>query len=231
MSTSFAFTPIVTDGLVLYLDAANTKSYISGSTDWYDLTTYNNDGTLTNGPTFSSTNGGSIVFDGVDDYVVIVNNVSLNPTNTISLCAWIKYNGNYSGVNSPIIFKKNNGVSYFEQYIIACNPDGTVGLALGDGVFNDYITSSLSYTNQLINVVGTINNGFLSLYVDGVLVTSKNTSYTSMDLSTNPVIIGAYNESFSGYFGGDIYNVSIYNRVLSNAEILQNYNATKWRYK
>ena len=90
MSTSFAFTPIVTDGLVLYLDAANTKSYISGSTDWYDLTTYNNDGTLTNGPVFSDENEGNITFDGIDDYV----NIPYDPifdNQSFTLNIWVKF--------------------------------------------------------------------------------------------------------------------------------------------
>jgi hypothetical protein len=64
---------IVTDGLAFYLDAANTKSYVSGSTTWTDIANLTN-GTLTNGPTFNSANGGSIVFDGVDDYAVWTNN-------------------------------------------------------------------------------------------------------------------------------------------------------------
>jgi hypothetical protein len=59
----------ITDGLVLYLDAANTKSYIGSGTTWKDLSGNSNDGTLTNEPTFDSGNSGSIVFDGVDDFV------------------------------------------------------------------------------------------------------------------------------------------------------------------
>jgi hypothetical protein len=61
---------IVTDGLVLYLDAANVKSYVSGSTTWVDIAAGNNV-TLTNGPTFNSGNNGSIVFDGTNDYVQV----------------------------------------------------------------------------------------------------------------------------------------------------------------
>ena len=64
---------IVTNGLVLYLDAANYQSYISGSTTWYDLSGNNNSGSLVNGPTYSSTNAGSIVFDGTNDYVGLPN--------------------------------------------------------------------------------------------------------------------------------------------------------------
>ena len=77
---------IVTNGLVLYLDAANYLSYTSGSTTWRDLSSSNNSGTLTNGPTFSSANGGSIVFDGVDD-------ISIHPSSlyvdNFTLSAWV----------------------------------------------------------------------------------------------------------------------------------------------
>ena len=68
---SFSYSPkIITDGLVLYLDAANPYSYVSGSTVWNDISRGGNNGTLINGPTFSSANNGSIVFDGTNDYVI-----------------------------------------------------------------------------------------------------------------------------------------------------------------
>jgi len=70
---AFQYSPkIVTNGLSFYVDASNTKSFVSGSTVWNDLTINSNNGTLTNGPTFSRNNGGSIVFDGVDDRVNLV---------------------------------------------------------------------------------------------------------------------------------------------------------------
>jgi hypothetical protein len=65
---AFNYSPkIVTDGLVLYLDAANSKSYVSGSTTWSDLSRGGNNGTLTNGPTYSSAKGGIIILDGSND--------------------------------------------------------------------------------------------------------------------------------------------------------------------
>ena len=70
---------IVTSGLVLCLDAANKLSYPSTGTSWYDLTSTGYVGTLTNGPTFNGSNGGTIVFDGVDDYVSVSSAQSLNP--------------------------------------------------------------------------------------------------------------------------------------------------------
>ena len=76
---AFNFSPkVVTEGLVLYLDAANTKSYVSGSTTWSDLSRSRNNGTLVNGPTFNSSNGGFIRCDGTNDYIEVLDNNSLD---------------------------------------------------------------------------------------------------------------------------------------------------------
>jgi hypothetical protein len=223
---------IVTDGLVLYLDISNPNSYVSGSTICNDLTYYKNNGMLTNGPTFDSNNGGSIVFDGTNDFIQINNSDSLNPTNTITLCSWVKYNGIYSGYNAPIIFKKNNGLSYFEQYILAFNTSNNVTLALGNGSSNQSIGTPLTYTNQLINIVGIIDTitSSLKIYINGELKVSGSTIYSTMSTSTSPLVIGSYNQPFTGYMGGNIYNVSIYNKSLTESEILQNYNTLKTKY-
>jgi len=78
---AFNYSPkVATDGLVLYLDAANPKSYVSGSTTWGDLSRGGNNGTLVNGPTFDGGNGGSIVFDGVNDYGTVPTNPLLITT-------------------------------------------------------------------------------------------------------------------------------------------------------
>jgi len=69
---AFSYSPkIATDGLVLCLDAANNRSYPGSGTAWTDLSRGGNNGALTNGPTFNSANGGSIVFDGTNDYVQV----------------------------------------------------------------------------------------------------------------------------------------------------------------
>lgn len=233
MSTIEGGGKIVRDGLVLYLDAGNPNSYGgSGFTIWNDLTYFKNNGTLTNSPTYNTNNRGSIVFDGVDDYVQINNSNSLNPTQTISLCSWVKYSGTYTGFNAPIIFKKNNGSSYFEQYILAFNTSGNVSLALGNGSSNQSINTPLNYINKLINIVGIIDTSTSSLkiYIDGVLKVSSTTIYSTMSTSNSSVVIGSYNQPFPGFMGGNIYNTSIYNRVLNPSEILQNYNATKSRF-
>lgn len=223
---------IITDGLVMYLDASNNQSYSGSGVNWIDLTNNMNNGTLINGPTFDSNYGGSIVFDGINDFVQVNNSSSLNPSQTITLCAWAKYNGNYTGFGGPIIFKKNNSSSFFEQYNIAFSPTGNVGLAIGNGSNNQAITTPLSYTNQLVNVVGIIDTitATLKIYINGDLKISGSTIFSTMSTSTSPVVIGAYNEPFAGFMGGNIYNTAIYNRVLSDSEILQNYNTLKEKF-
>ena len=97
---AFNYSPkIVTDGLVLYLDAANPNSYVSGSTSWRDISRGGNNGTLVNGPTFNSANGGSIVFDGVDDNISFSGNTfnySPGTSGGISLEIWVYPTGPYS---------------------------------------------------------------------------------------------------------------------------------------
>ena len=87
---------IIEDGLVLALDAANTKSYGGSGTTWSDLSGNGNDGTLTNGPTFSSDNLGCIVFDGSDDRVDGVHNSELNLTNDLTVECWFRRTGGRS---------------------------------------------------------------------------------------------------------------------------------------
>jgi len=89
---SFSFSPsIIKDGLVLYLDATNTRSYVSGSTIWTDISRVGNNGLLINGPTFSRDGGGSVVFDGNDDYTLLPGSI-LNSTYTIDSCIYLRGN-------------------------------------------------------------------------------------------------------------------------------------------
>ena len=97
---------IVTNGLVMYLDAANPKSYPTTGTAWYDRSGNGNTGTLTNGPTFNSGNNGSIVFDGIDDYVSLSS--SPNLTNPLTICGFIN-TSIVSGVNQVIYGPLANG--------------------------------------------------------------------------------------------------------------------------
>ena len=93
MAVQYSFGKIVTDGLVLALDAADRNSYVSGSTTWRDVSGNNNSGSLVNGPTFSSGNGGSIVFDGVDDFIEFGDILDLG-INSMTVNQWLYFSNN-----------------------------------------------------------------------------------------------------------------------------------------
>ena len=110
---------IVTDGLVLYLDAANNRSYPGTGTTWSDLVGSNN-GTLNNGPTFSGANGGSIVFDGSDDYINMGD--ILSAPSSLSIFSWVNCD---AFVEFPIVIKgigsvgtREYGLVIFREFII-----------------------------------------------------------------------------------------------------------------
>ena len=219
---------IVTNGLVLCLDAGNSRSYPGSGTTWTDLSGLSNTGTLTNGPTYSSSNGGSIVFDGVDDYVDLGNPSSLSAiggTTNITASGWAYYTAyggggqSYSVITvkgSPWTWLLENLSSTFRFRITAGGSDVNVA---------DTSTHAL---NTWYNVVGTYDGSNMKIYVNGVL---KNTAAQTGTLATNTETakIGTW-QGTNYNLTGRVSNVSIYNRALTAAEIKQNYNALKGRF-
>jgi hypothetical protein len=217
---AFQYSPkIVTDGLVFYLDAANPKSYVSGSTVWNDISRGGNTGTLVNGPTFNSGNGGSIVFDGVDDGVNLISTITLGNGNwTISMWAY---------ANS---FPSNFG------RLISNNNSGPVsnafGMASGKISYHSYL---VSWTQQLGNTTLNVGNwynliwvntsGSMVMYVNGV---ADSNSFTSTTSNGGP--INCIGKNWANSFSGRVATTQIYNRALTQTEITQNYNATKSRF-
>jgi hypothetical protein len=216
---------IVTDGLVLALDAANTKSYASGSTTWYDKSGNVNNGTLTNGPAFSSENGGSIVFDGSNDYTSVPYNTSFNAaTNGITLNIWV-YNNNPSGGWKAVIQRNRNG-NLSAVYGIWRNTSNGWHFRLGGGASDSIIDIPNAITGSWINLTLTYNKTTLIAYINAVNVgTNTPIGYVN---DTQNLLIG--DAGVSEYFNGKISAIQIYNRALSAAEILQNYNAQKARF-
>jgi hypothetical protein len=216
---SFNYSPkIVTNGLVLCLDAANTKSYVSGSTIWTDLSRSGINGTLTNGPTFSSANGGTIVFDGTNDYINLGSPQQLQVTN-VTLSAWIKTNQ-----TTYQIIIDDLGTSPFTSWGMWLDPTGKI--AWFDGSWR---TSNISVNNnQITNIVCTLNSTSLKFYINGTQDINSHTVPAIIPTTDNKTI---GNQPLNSYpFSGNIYHTLIYNRALSSTEIKQNYNATKGRY-
>jgi hypothetical protein len=219
---SFNYSPkVVTSGLVLCLDAANQKSYTSGSTTWYDLTGNFYNGTLTNGPTYSTSGSGCIVFDGTDDYIQ-TSSTSFN-FSVITVSVWI--NRSTTATTYPVIASKEAISSGWILHIINTNK-----------IFfkiNNNNSTAITTTNSLTaglwyNVVATYNGSQLVVYINGVSDTTTSDS-TGINSNSTTLRIGEYQTTGNAY-KGNIANTQIYNRALSASEILQNYNATKTRF-
>jgi hypothetical protein len=217
---------IVRSGLVLHLDAANPKSYVNGSTSWFDLSGNGNTGTLTNGPTFNSANGGSIVFDGVNDYT---STTALFNINSATWCAWIRPdNLGLSGLYSRRILHQSDNSGNREINLSHSNGN-IVWYGYGASSYIWNLTSLSININMWHHVVGTYDGSYAYLYVNGLL--KANTSYTgTVGTATVPLSIGKVGFSNIGYYSGHISNILIHNRALTASEVLQNYNATKSRF-
>jgi len=230
----YAGPEVVTNGLVLALDAGNTQSYPGSGTAWTDLSGNGNNGTLTNGPTFNSNNRGSIVFDGVNDYASLP-----TPSGTFyatSMSVWIKRNGNQAnwaavffdrltaGTSNyaGILFRGDNGATGPNQIIFAWNnlriAGGQSDLVLADNTWYMITMSVYSdwYAKFFVHgpsgVVSREVSTYIAPYTFTGLQIAKESSYTDR------------------HFKGNMGIAMMYNRALSDAEITQNFNALRGRF-
>lgn len=222
----FVFGPdIVTNGLILYFDAANKFSYSGTGTSWVDISGNGNTGTLLNGPTFNSENAGGLVFDGINEYV---NLLFTNPKEE-TIIVWTKSNtstwNNFGFISSSRaqnghIIHPNQGTTTVDFYIL--NSGG--GYTQIGGV-----TPSQIMTPNMYSITTNGSNSH-KCYLNGVL---RGTSTTSITRTSTPSIAGyvvAKDDYYSRYGNATFYLVMRYNRELSSQEILQNYNSMKGRF-
>ena len=229
MSTLSGGPNIVTNGLVLYLDAANPRSYVSGSTAWNDLSTFGNNGTLVNGPTFNSANGGSIVFDGVDDYVLGGSNLGISGDASLSIAYFARWDSGSFSTNFPSGIG-NNTVSNTNRGLSTTWANGRIAL---DFWVNRFRATSALSVQTWYYVAFTKSPGLIGstskLYVNGQEVAGAvEGTNTTPNILDSPFVVGRLDAT--RWFNGKIANASVYNRTLTSQEILQNYNATKTRF-
>jgi len=224
---AFRYSPkIITDGLVLYLDAANPKSIVSGSTTWNDLTTNFNNGTLVNGPTYSLTNSGNIVFDGTDDNIQLGNASKFISGSSITVDTWVKTN--VTGSYKKIFFTGNQGTQTINGVYLSIGPSPFqtfFGVKTTTAVTATY-TTNIS-TNTYTNLTGTYDGTNVYLFVNGVLVAQQ--PQTGNINSSGIARISGYDNNTENW-DGNIASFKIYNRTLSTLEIQQNYNTLKNRF-
>jgi hypothetical protein len=216
---------IVKDGLVLDLDAAKRDSYPGTGTAWNDISGFQNNGALTNGPTFNNGNGGSIVFDGGDDYTNITN-IPFG-TNPFSINLWFKMDG-FQSINNALISVNALGTTNNWQ-LSFFNSNELRFFYKGSGTTDAF---SLSYTfisNVWTNVCITKDsNNDIRSYVNASQTATVN--YAGNYNHTEIIRLGI-NRSNVAFYDGNISVVQLYsNKGLTSAEVLQNYNATKGRY-
>ena len=222
---------IIEDGLVFAVDAANKKSYPGSGTTWTDLAG-GNDGTLTNGPTFDSGNGGSIVFDGSDDYVTssasYFNNIL---TDAITLETFINIS-NTSGYQQ--IGGGQDNTLY--RYTAAFNwnqvgETDKLGFDLEAASGQVRLVSTSTFTsNNWLHLVGTYDGSTAKFYINNTLEdTDTGTSGNINDF--DGFILGRdINFSAGRVFNGKMACYKVYNKALTSTEITQNYNTLKSRF-
>jgi len=218
---------IVRSGLVLCLDAGSTKSYPGSGTTWFDRSGNNNNGTLTNGPSFNAGNGGSIVFDGTNDYVV-TSNFTPNVTNK-TLSGWVKLSSTTQGGGGLINLQKTDG-SQFDAIVYN---ETNQGWGFGSNNFLRTAWSNVkeTSTNDWVNIVATYANLDYRLYRNGVLILNTTSFNTlNFNFSSNSQLGYRHLGGGGAYLAGNIAIGTLYDKVLSATEVLQNYNVTKARF-
>lgn len=212
---------IVENGLVLYLDAGNPKSYPGTGLTWYDRTQNGNNGTLVNGPTFNNGNTGSIVFDGTNDRVNLGNILNFG-TNDFTIELWCRKSsaGNqYPKVISKGLYQASGWLfmTYIDSlYFSYGNPEQGISYTFPYTITNRWIHGVVTRISNQVTVYGNATPG-----TPATVTNNLNSSYN--------FTIGS-NGQPGEFWGGNVSTVRIYNRALTAQEVLQNYNATKSRF-
>ena len=213
---------IVTNGLALYLDAGNASSYPGSGNNWNDLSGNGRNGTLTNGPTYSATNGGSIVFDGTNDYVQCLGSLTVTAATFV---AWIKRNGN-QGQYDGILFSRGTSVTGMDFQL-----SNQIAYTWNNAV-NTYnwqsglIVPDLTWCMVAVSVTSTAATAYLC-QASGITTATNTVSHASSVLDDIKI---AYDDATIRYFTGNIAIAQLYNTALSAGQISQNFAVDRARF-
>jgi hypothetical protein len=223
---------IVRNGLVSNYDAGNFSSYNGSGSTFFDISGSMYDGSLINGTFFSPTASGTLVFDGVDDYVSLGNSINFASSQfsvgyTVEL--WVQPKVT---VGNSTLFSSAQGTSGTEwQIYIWYNTDQKFGTAQRyGGNQNDFQTVSTFAPDNWYHVTVTSNNTTCRIYVNGVEQNNNGTGQPDNQPANREVRLGSF-KNFTNYSKGNISICRIYNRTLSAGEVLSNYNVDKRRYE
>jgi hypothetical protein len=235
---------IVTNGLIFCLDAANARSYPGSGTTWIDLSGNRLASTLTNGPTYNSANGGSIVFDGVNDFCTVTPTPAILQGNpNLTVFGFYKRTNNIVGKGFWGIGGSDAGGT--AQGICNWNNSNTNEIAVDSWGQSTFTTGQTYPLNTWIGVAWRKNagpmtranctisifNGSLTNYTGGALTILRAEAGSNLAInSIGGLTLGCISVD-TGYCSSvNISNHYIYNRILGDAELLQNFNALRGRY-
>lgn len=242
MAVRHGYGKIVTDGLVLTLDAADTNSYVSGSTTWNDVSGNDLDGTFTQRNStelidYTEDNGGGIVFPGTDldgsggVSVRFVDNDKFKQDSQFSIELWLQNNL----VNTDEFIMLNgigtlNGTQH--NYVIR-KLSNLYRLYLSDGTNTTNISSTITPTTSIQQFVASVDySSNINFYLNGILQRTVTSPYATYLGGLNKMELGGV--SLGGgntrFFKGIIYKMCLYSKALSSSEVLQNYNTLKPRF-
>lgn len=219
---------IVTNGLVLYLDAGNRKSYSGSGTAWNDLTINKINFTTFNSPSFNQNNSGYFSWNGSTTYATALENSLLN-TETFTIESWART----STVNqNGFLFEKGNVNTQYSLFFE--NPNIKLRTMTVNNAFADlqFAASTYIQANTWFLVSASYNSGLKKFYINGVLLGTQTVSggFTTNANGMSIGVYGGYNGARGYYYSGDIALTRFYNRVLSDTEILQNFTVQRGRF-
>jgi hypothetical protein len=216
--------PLVTTGLVLHLDAGDPTSYPGSGTSWYDLSGNSNTSTLVNGVSYDSDSGGRMIFDGGDDYSSTGMSGFPGGTSPGSLWAWAKTTSTAPGWRMIIAYGYPG--AGWVRFI------GLNGASFGaGGYYDDVISTSATTSNVWFNICCTFDGSSARIYANGAPVTlSTPVSWNTYTGGGSSCDIGRQILSGGQHWAGSISQVLVYNVALSEAQVSQNFEATRSRY-
>ncbi len=224
---------IITDGLIFYIDSANQRSYSGSGLTVNSLV--GTGGTLVGGVGYTSSNNGSFSFDGVDDYVNIPYPSGLNSGSPITVSLWAKWitTGSTTATIQTLVDNNYQTSPGSIGFFIQDRPD--LGGVLEWGAQPGFGITRCTSTFQVgdgtwRHITGTNDGANSVLYVDG---TQSGLARTAAGIGDSQLFInlGRWRFTQTRYLNGNIQGLMIYNRALSSQEVLQNYNATKGRFR
>lgn len=233
MATGYGVSSTSLNGCVLYFDAANPKSYPGAGTTWLDLSGNNNNGTLTNGPLFNNLYGGCIQTDGVNDYISVAHNSTLNfGTGDFTILMWVSGITGYPGCVPALLWKganfSNNNAGYSMAW--ACSAPALYFITADGSTKINFTDNPLYSLNGWtgVKMIGMRRSGGNLYQINNGITTLLGAS--ALNVNNSSTMYFAYDATYNGYLSCKIHAVQMFNRGVSDSELTSIFAATRNRY-